>query len=201
MLLLTSFISSSPFSVFFTTLIDAPHTADIPTCSYQSRCDSLPTITSSDCLQCTPTHIRLPIVPLGTYRPFSFPARCATFSSNSIVVGSSTITSSPTLASAIAFLISTLGTVTVSDRKSAMTALDEGEERAGMEEEKERCHRDVRKGRREERRMGAVRTEEMILIFSSSLFSPLPFLAQPLFSLFSFLLFFPSSPLSLYSCL
>src|SRR3990170_4482359 len=60
----------------------------------------------------------LPIVPEGTKSAFCFPKRKATISSNFITVGSSPKTSSPTSASAMAFLISLEGRVTVSLLKS-----------------------------------------------------------------------------------
>ena len=68
--------------------------------------------------QCTPTAIRLPIVPDGTNKADAFPNVSAIFSSSLITVGSSPKTSSPTSASAIARRIAGVGFVTVSDRMS-----------------------------------------------------------------------------------
>ena len=68
--------------------------------------------------QCTPTAIRLPIVPDGTNTAASFPNVAAISSSSLMIVGSSPKTSSPTSASAIARRIAGVGFVTVSDRMS-----------------------------------------------------------------------------------
>ena len=68
--------------------------------------------------QCTPTAMRLPIVPLGTNTAASFPKISAMRRSNASTVGSSPKTSSPTSASAIALRMRAVGFVTVSDRRS-----------------------------------------------------------------------------------
>src|SRR2546421_12994877 len=60
------------------------------------------------------TAIALPIVPLGTKRAASFPARSAANSCRRLIVGSSPYTSSPTSARYIAAFISGEGRVTVS---------------------------------------------------------------------------------------
>src|SRR5574344_469033 len=60
----------------------------------------------------------LPMVPEGTKRAASFPRSSAAFSWSLLTVGSSPKRSSPTSASAMAFLILSVGRVTVSLRKS-----------------------------------------------------------------------------------
>ena len=61
---------------------------------------------------------RLPIVPLDTNSPASLPSSSAARASSALTVGSSPNTSSPTSAEAIARRISSVGWVTVSERRS-----------------------------------------------------------------------------------
>src|SRR5262245_29929250 len=65
------------------------------------------------------------MVPVGTKHAASFPMIAATFSCRAITVGSSPSTSSPTIASAIAFRMAAVGRVTVSERRS-ITAFGDG---------------------------------------------------------------------------
>lgn len=66
---------------------------------------------------------RLPIVPVGTNRAASLPNISATILSSSFTVGSSLNTSSPTTASFMACLISGVGLVMVSLRRSTTLGL------------------------------------------------------------------------------
>src|SRR6266480_283792 len=67
------------------------------------------------------TETRLPIVPDATKRPASLPIRSAATASRRLTVGSSSQTSSPTSARAIASRISGVGSVSVSERRSTMS--------------------------------------------------------------------------------
>src|SRR5213596_2570484 len=67
------------------------------------------------------TETRLPIVPDATKRPASLPIRSAATASRRLTVGSSSQTSSPTSARAIALRISGVGSVSVSERRSTMS--------------------------------------------------------------------------------
>src|SRR5437867_9570853 len=64
------------------------------------------------------TEMRLPCVPDATNRPASLPVRSAAMASSRFTVGSSSHTSSPTSARAIASRISGVGSVSVSERRS-----------------------------------------------------------------------------------
>src|SRR5919198_6554097 len=64
------------------------------------------------------TETRLPIVPDATKRPAALPMRRAASASRRLTVGSSSQTSSPTSARAIASRISGVGRVSVSERRS-----------------------------------------------------------------------------------
>src|SRR5438445_13188002 len=64
------------------------------------------------------TETRLPIVPDATKRPAALPSRSAAIASRRLTVGSSSQTSSPTSARAIASRISGVGRVRVSERRS-----------------------------------------------------------------------------------
>src|SRR5213083_1751030 len=67
------------------------------------------------------TETRLPIVPDATKRPAALPSRSAAIASRRLTVGSSSHTSSPTSARAIASRISGVGRVRVSERRSTMS--------------------------------------------------------------------------------
>src|SRR5438132_6997311 len=67
------------------------------------------------------TETRLPIVPDATKRPAALPSRSAAIASRRLTVGSSSQTSSPTSARAIASRISGVGRVRVSERRSTMS--------------------------------------------------------------------------------
>src|SRR5919197_979749 len=67
------------------------------------------------------TETRLPIVPDATKRPAALPSRSAAIASSRLTVGSSSQTSSPTSARAIASRISGVGSVRVSERRSTMS--------------------------------------------------------------------------------
>src|SRR2546426_3158727 len=68
-----------------------------------------------------PTETPFPIVPEATKRPASWPSRSAAIASSRLTVGSSSQTSSPTSARAMASRISGVGSVSVSDRRSTMS--------------------------------------------------------------------------------
>src|SRR5437867_7096921 len=67
------------------------------------------------------TETTFPIVPEATKRPASLPSRSAAIASSRLTVGSSSQTSSPTSARAMASRISGVGSVSVSDRRSTMS--------------------------------------------------------------------------------
>src|SRR5712691_1883263 len=69
------------------------------------------------------TEIRLPCVPEATNRPASLPNRSAAMASSRLTVGSSSHTSSPTSARAIASRISGVGSVSVSERRSTTSCM------------------------------------------------------------------------------
>src|SRR3989442_4433420 len=68
-----------------------------------------------------PPETRLPIVPDDRKRPAALPSRSAAIASRRLTVGSSSQTSSPTSARAIASRISGVGRVRVSERRSTMS--------------------------------------------------------------------------------
>src|SRR5438034_5726903 len=67
------------------------------------------------------TEAGMPIVPDATKRPAALPSRSAAIASRRLTVGSSSQTSSPTSARAIASRISGVGRVRVSERRSTMS--------------------------------------------------------------------------------
>ncbi|OGO13266.1 MAG: hypothetical protein A2Y93_06540 [Chloroflexi bacterium RBG_13_68_17] len=69
-------------------------------------------------MQCVRTAARFPIVPDGMNMAASLPSLAAATASSRLMLGSSPKTSSPTSACAIAFRISGVGWVTVSERRS-----------------------------------------------------------------------------------
>src|SRR5438132_815573 len=69
-----------------------------------------------------PRAIWFAIVPVGTHTAASLPSSAATRSCSVLTVGSSPYTSSPTSAAAIAARIPAVGRVTVSDRRSTISA-------------------------------------------------------------------------------
>src|SRR5205823_3046660 len=91
-------------------------TSYVTTCASASQSSSSPGGTSS----CTA--IWLAIEPVGANRAASCPNIRATRSSSALTVGSSPYTSSPTSAAAIAARIPAVGRVTVSDRRSTISA-------------------------------------------------------------------------------
>ena len=80
-------------------------------------------MTSSNSVVQTFMAIEFPIVPEGTNKAASLPIFSAAKDSSFWVVGSSPNTSSPTSASAMAFLIFSVGLVTVSLLKSEYSAI------------------------------------------------------------------------------
>ena len=70
------------------------------------------------------TEIRLPWVPDVTNSPECLPTRSAASASSRLTVGSSSHTSSPTSALAMASRISGVGSVRVSERRSTMSCMD-----------------------------------------------------------------------------
>src|SRR5438093_986163 len=67
------------------------------------------------------TETRLPMVPEATKSPAALPRRSAASASSRLTVGSSSQTSSPTSARAMASRISGVGSVSVSERRSTMS--------------------------------------------------------------------------------
>src|SRR5213594_3827554 len=84
-------------------------------------CESRSTTTSWPARVWLTTETRLPIVPDATKRPAALPSRSAAIASRRLTVGSSSQTSSPTSARAIASRISGVGRVRVSERRSTMS--------------------------------------------------------------------------------
>src|SRR3990172_7027988 len=72
---------------------------------------------------CESTDTRFPMVPEATKSPASFPVRSAASASRRWTVGSSSQTSSPTSAFAIASRIAGVGSVTVSERRSTTSCI------------------------------------------------------------------------------
>src|SRR2546425_650582 len=70
------------------------------------------------------TEIRLPCVPDATNSPDSLPIRSAARASSRLTVGSSSHTSSPTSARAMASRMAGVGSVSVSERRSTMSCMD-----------------------------------------------------------------------------
>src|SRR5580704_11770048 len=88
-------------------------------------------MTSCPARVCASTEIRLPCVPEETNRAASLPVRRAAVSSSRRTVGSSSQTSSPTSARAIASRMAWVGSVKVSDRRSTTSCM--GLPRGGLE--------------------------------------------------------------------
>src|SRR2546426_7142423 len=84
-------------------------------------CESRSSTTSWPARVWLTTETTLPMVPEATKRPASFPSRSAAIDSSRLTVGSSSQTSSPTSARAMASRISGVGSVNVSDRRSTMS--------------------------------------------------------------------------------
>src|SRR5437879_4777418 len=93
----------------------APATSLLKICESRSRTTSWPV-----CVWLT-TEIRLPMVPEVTKSPAAFPSRSAASASSRLTVGTSSQTSSPTSARAMASRISGVGSVSVSERRSTMS--------------------------------------------------------------------------------
>src|SRR5580765_2034627 len=93
----------------------APATSLLKMWESRSRTTSWPV-----CVWLT-TAMRLPIVPEATKRPAALPSRSAASASSRLTVGSSSQTSSPTWARAMASRISGVGRVSVSERRSTMS--------------------------------------------------------------------------------
>src|SRR5262245_16954183 len=70
---------------------------------------------------CVTTETRLPMVPDVTKSPAAFPIRSAASASSRLTVGSSSHTSSPTSARAMASRMAGVGSVSVSERRSTMS--------------------------------------------------------------------------------
>src|SRR5262245_38819663 len=106
-----------PRSVFTGSICTPPITAAPPT-SELKMCESRSRTTSWPECVCASTDRRLPIVPELTNSALSVPTRAAAIASRRLTVGSSSHTSSPTSARAMASRISGVGWVMVSERRS-----------------------------------------------------------------------------------
>src|SRR5207245_10751942 len=86
-------------------------------------CESRSSTTSWPVRVWLTTETRLPMVPEATKSPASLPLRSAAIASSRLTVGSSSHTSSPTSARAMASRISGVGNVSVSERRSTMSCM------------------------------------------------------------------------------
>src|SRR2546427_2364543 len=84
-------------------------------------CESRSSTTSWPVRVWLTTETRLPMVPEATKSPAALPRRSAASASSRLTVGSSSQTSSPTWAGAMASRISGVGSVSVSERRSTMS--------------------------------------------------------------------------------
>src|SRR5438445_9098122 len=101
--------------------ICTPPMTDAPATSLLKMWQSRSRTTSEPGCVWLHTERRLPCVPDATKRPASLPVRSAAMASRRLTVGSSSHTSSPTSARAMASRISGVGSVSVSERRSTMS--------------------------------------------------------------------------------
>src|SRR5262245_709426 len=111
-----------PRSVFTGRIWRLPITAAPPT-SLLKMCESRSRTTSWPACAWLTTEMRLPMVPELTKSPAALPSRSAASASRRLTVGSSSHTSSPTSARAMASRISGVGSVSVSERRSTMSCM------------------------------------------------------------------------------
>src|SRR3712207_3938302 len=107
--------------------VEMPPIAAAAPSSYETTCASAPVSSSPPGGTSSCSAIWLAIVPVGQNSAASCPNIRATEASSALTVGSSPKTSSPTTAAAIAARISSVGLVTVSDRRSATQHLRDEE--------------------------------------------------------------------------